>query len=63
MPIAPIDYSIDVKSPFDSALSGFQTGMNIGTAINQQKQLELQRQQALQMQADEINNVPLIIDY
>lgn len=52
MPIAPIDYSIDVKSPFDSALSGFQTGMNIGTAMNQQKQLELQRQQALQMQAD-----------
>lgn len=52
MAIAPIDYSIDVKSPFDSALSGFQTGINIGAAVNQQKQLELQRQQALQMQAD-----------
>ena len=52
MAVAPIDYSIDVKSPFDSALSGFQTGISIGAAVNQQKQLELQRQQALQMQAD-----------
>lgn len=48
----PINYSIDVKSPFDSALSGFQNGMQIGAQADAMKQQQLQRAQALQMQKD-----------
>lgn len=48
----PINYSIDVKSPFDSALSGFQNGMQIGAQADAMKQQQLQRQQQLQMQQD-----------
>jgi hypothetical protein len=48
----PINYSIDVKSPFDSALSGFQNGMQMGAQADAMKQQQLQRAQALQMQKD-----------
>ena len=48
----PINYSIDVKSPFDSALSGFQNGMQIGAQADAMKQQQLQRVQQMQMQKD-----------
>lgn len=48
----PINYSIDVKSPFDSALSGFQNGMQIGAQADAMKQQQLQRAQQMQMQKD-----------
>lgn len=48
----PINYNIDVKSPFESALGGFQSGMQLGNQANALKQQELQRQQQKQMQLD-----------
>lgn len=44
----PIDYSIDVASPFQSALQGYKSGLAINQAQQQQQaqQVELQQQQA-----------------
>lgn len=51
----PINYNIDVKSPFDSAIQGVQTGFGIGQAALQSQQLQLQQAQQRQMQADLMN--------
>lgn len=48
----PIDYSLDVQSPFQAALQGFQAGAGVRQVMDQRAQLELQRQQQLQMQQD-----------
>ena len=48
----PINYSIDVKSPFDSAVSGFQNGITLGAQADAFKQQQIQRAQAAQMQKD-----------
>lgn len=49
----PINYSLNVKSPFDSALSGVQAGIGISQAIDQsdaRKQALAQQQQQMQQQ-------------
>lgn len=48
----PINYNIDVATPFQSVMQGFQGGLGIRTAMQQQQQLALQQQQQLQMQKD-----------
>lgn len=42
----PYNYNIDVQSPIDSALKGYQAGL----AITQQQQVQEQQQRALEMQ-------------
>ena len=55
----PIDYSMDVKSPFESALSGVQIGANLAQLQQQQKQQQqqLQQQQAAQNQQVELQKL------
>lgn len=48
----PINYTIAVKDPMQSALQGFQGGLAINQALQAQQQQELQRQQQLQLQSD-----------
>lgn len=50
--MGPIDYSINVKSPFESALQGFQGGLAIQQAMDARAQQQAQRQAAVQMQRD-----------
>ncbi|QRF55304.1 hypothetical protein [Variovorax paradoxus] len=47
MPIAPVDYSIDVATPFQSALQGYRAGAAIRDDQQQQQQLALIRQQSV----------------
>lgn len=49
---APQNYNIDVKSPFDSVLQGYQAGAAIRNDQQQQAQLQQQRDAQLQMQQD-----------
>lgn len=46
----PINYTLDVKNPLDSALQGYQTGLQINAFkdAQQQKQLALDQQQQMQ---------------
>lgn len=48
----PINYDIQVKNPFESALQGVQSGLQIGAQADALKQQQLQRAQAVQMQQD-----------
>jgi len=50
--MGPIDYSIDVQSPFVSALQGFQAGAGIKQVMDQRAAQEAAAQQQAQMQAD-----------
>lgn len=50
--VQPIDYSIDVQTPFQAALQGYQSGAAIRTDIQQQQQQQAARAQQAQMQAD-----------
>lgn len=52
MPIAPIDYSIDVKSPIENAVAGLQAGGAIRNTLLQQQQQQQQMQLQQQMQTD-----------
>lgn len=47
----PINYTAD-KSPFDKVLSGFQSGLNIRSALDKQQEQAKAYQQAQQMKAD-----------
>src|SRR6187551_1970323 len=51
----PINYNIDVKSPMESALGGFQGGLAIQAAANQQKAIQAQQEAQAQMRADLAN--------
>jgi hypothetical protein len=48
----PINYSIDVKSPFDQAIAGYGAGAAIRNDQQQQAQVQLQQQRQQQMQKD-----------
>lgn len=48
----PINYNIDVATPMQSMLQGFQGGLGIRTAMQQQQQLKQQQEAQLQMQKD-----------
>lgn len=48
----PIDYSIDVQSPIDAALKGYQAGAVIRNDQMQQQQQQVQLAQQQQMQAE-----------
>lgn len=48
----PNNYSIDIASPFQSALQGFQAGAGIGQVMDQRAQAEQQRAAQQQMHAD-----------
>ena len=48
----PIDYTVDVKDPFESTLQGVQAGAQISALKAQQQAQEAQRQAAIQMQKD-----------
>lgn len=48
----PIDYSLDVQTPFQSALQGYQGGAAIRNDMQQQEQQRLTAQSQQQMQAD-----------
>jgi len=48
----PIDYSIDVKSPFDQAIAGYGAGAAIRNDQQQQAQLQAQQKQQAAMQQD-----------
>jgi len=50
--VAPIDYSIDVKSPFETSLAGYQAGAAIKEHQLQIQQREAAQQQQVQMQND-----------
>ncbi len=52
MAMQPIDYSIDVKDPFNAALQGVQQGAAISDLKNNQAANEAARQSAIQMQRD-----------
>jgi hypothetical protein len=56
----PMDYSIDIPSPSQSLISGFQTGMQISDLElqRQAKEMELQRRQELQKQTIALVNKP-----
>lgn len=48
----PINYSSDVASPFQSVMQGFQGGLGISNAVQQQQQQQLAMQAQRQMQQD-----------
>lgn len=48
----PINYNIQVRDPFQSALQGAQVGLQFNALRQAQQQQELQRQQAMQQQQD-----------
>ena len=48
----PINYNIDVKSPFDSAIGGFQSGLQMAGQLTALKQMQAQQAQQQQMQQD-----------
>lgn len=48
----PIDYRIDVKNPFEMAIGGIQTGINIGSLIDQHRKQQEEAALAGQMRAD-----------
>jgi hypothetical protein len=48
----PIDYSIDVKSPFDAAMEGYKYGLDIRLQQEKEQAAARLNQQALQMQQD-----------
>jgi hypothetical protein len=50
--MGPIDYSIDVQTPFQSALQGYQAGASIRNDQQQQEQQRAAQEQQRQMQAD-----------
>lgn len=50
--VAPIDYSLDVKSPFETSLAGYQTGAAIKEHQLQIQQREAAQQQQVNMQND-----------
>lgn len=50
--VQPIDYTIDVQTPFQAALQGYQGGAAIRADIQQQQQQQAARAQQAQMQAD-----------
>jgi len=50
--VAPIDYSLDVKSPFETSLAGFQVGAAMREHQVQLQQREAAQQQQIQMQKD-----------
>lgn len=52
MTITPIDYSIDVQSPFEASVKGYQFGAGMRQQALQMAQLELQQRQQMQMQQD-----------
>lgn len=63
----PFDYTIDVANPFQAALRGYQGGMAINEARQEQeaqqfglqkKQFELQAQQQMQMDLADLSNNP-----
>ena len=45
----PINYSVDVKNPFASALGGIESGMAMAGAIDKVKQQDFALQQQQQM--------------
>lgn len=49
----PVNYAIDVQTPFQAALQGYQAGAAIRNDQQQQEQLQLQQQSALQQQAQQ----------
>ena len=55
--MGPIDYSIDVQSPFQAALQGYQAGAAIRNDQQQQQQLQQQQLAQQQMQSDLANLV------
>lgn len=48
----PINYSVDVKNPFASALGGIESGLAVAGAIDKVKQQDLALRQQQQMQTD-----------
>jgi hypothetical protein len=56
----PINYTIDVKNPLDSALQGYQTGLQINAFkdAQQQKQLALEQQAKMQSDFNDVRNDP-----
>lgn len=63
----PMNYILDVKNPFDSALRGVQAGIGINTAMDQanartqelqQKQYTLEQQKAMQMDLGALSQNP-----
>lgn len=48
----PMNYNIDVRDPFESALQGFQTGAGIKGLMDKQGEAERQKQAQAQMQAE-----------
>lgn len=46
----PINYSIDVKDPFESALQGYQTGMGLRSVMDKQAEEQRVQQQQAQRQ-------------
>ena len=48
----PINYSVDVKNPFASALGGIESGLAMAGAIDKVKQQDFALQQQQQMQTD-----------
>lgn len=46
----PLNYNIDVKSPFESAIGGFQTGVALGDLQNKRADAERTRQRQIEMQ-------------
>ena len=60
--IGPIDYSLNVKSPFESAIGAYKIGSNIAE-IQQQREIEKQKlqQQKIAAQEEERNKSYLIL--
>lgn len=52
MATQPINYNLDVKSPFESALRGYQTGLGIAEKQGEMDQVALARENAKIMQED-----------
>lgn len=50
--MGPINYSVDVQSPFQAALQGYQVGAEIRTDLQKQQEALRQQQLAEQQQAD-----------
>lgn len=48
----PMNYMLDVKSPFDNALKGIAAGLEVGAAIDKSQAQQLAIQQQRQMQSD-----------
>lgn len=58
-PLQPINYSVDVQSPFEAALGGFKLGSDVATiqATQQKRELERQALEKAQEKQTELENL------